>query len=96
MKKINDKKAARIFKLFEERTRCLILARHGYVGVNDWGRYFEKSLELDDKIIEELFGTSDLVALGSKWGLLKYPKKFASEEEPKKKVSKRRKKKKRD
>lgn len=101
MKKISEKKAARIFRLIEERTRCLVLARHGYIGVNAWGNYFNKAIQLDDRINEELFGTSDLVELGNRWGMLRPPPqagKSSSTEKgniPKKKVFVRKRKKKR-
>ena len=71
MKPKNKKQAYKVFELLEQKTRAVIMARHGMMSPNDYGEYFNLSIELDDNILEEAFGTSDLVKLGRKWGLLK-------------------------
>ncbi len=71
MKPKSKKQAEKIFKLIDQRVRCVILARHGQIGVDFWGDYFNKALQYEDDIIKELYGTSDLVKLGIEMGILK-------------------------
>jgi len=74
MKPKNKKQAYKVFELLEQKTKAVILARHGAMPAKDFGEYFNLSLKLDDKILEEAFGTCDLVKLGKKWELLKKEK----------------------
>lgn len=92
MKPKNKKQADKIFDLLNQRIRCLIFARHGYIGVDAWGDYFNKALKLEDDIIEEIYGSSNLITLGKELGLLDPPK----QKSDKPKVYRRKKKKKRD
>ena len=71
MKPKDKAQAIKIFKLIDQKVRCQILARYGRVGVDAWGDYFNKALDFEDDIIEEIYGTKDWLALGYQLGLLK-------------------------
>jgi hypothetical protein len=64
-----------LYALIEEWTRCEIMARFGPFWP-ECGEYSLTSVAKEDAIRELMFGTSDLVRLGKRWGLLKeYEKK---------------------
>lgn len=71
-KEITKKQAQKLVTMLEEWTRCEILSRHREFRISlDWADYFQMKLKYEDKIRKKLFGSSDLVELGYKWGLLK-------------------------
>ena len=58
-----------VIRLVEEMTRAEILARLGSIACDvDWNAIY---LAKKDELQEYLFGSSDYVELGIKWGLLK-------------------------
>jgi len=69
--KISRKQAKRLVKLLEREVRCEIMARYG-----EWGKTLEymdyalKQTKYRNKILEHVFGTSNLVELGVKWKML--------------------------
>ena len=67
----DKKQAVKVFKLIDQRVRCIILSRYGAIGVDAWGDYFNKALEFEDDILEEIYGTRDWLALGIQLGLVK-------------------------
>ena len=76
-----------IWKKLEEWTRCDIMARFGRFDNLEYAQYAVKKLEIEDEIRKFLFGSSELVELGYKWGLVK-----RKEEPRRKKVAKKNKK----
>jgi len=66
------KKAERkqLYKLLKQWTRAEIMARHGICKGMSFGDYFKISLEKVDKIRKLLYGSSDLIELGIKWGIM--------------------------
>jgi hypothetical protein len=64
-------KYKKIKKLINQQTRAEIMARFGQFNNLDFANYAYRKVELDDEIRVFLFGTSDLVELGERWGLLK-------------------------
>ena len=69
----------KVIRLVEEMTSAEIMARLGNMACDiDWySIYLKKKGELQ----EYLFGTSDYVTLGQRWGLLKESKKKKYKEE---------------
>lgn len=72
---ITRKEAKKLVKLVEYETRCEIMARLGRFDNLEFAEYAIKQIEYKDKIRKMLFGTSNLVALGKKWKMLKWKKK---------------------
>lgn len=71
MSKISKQTMIKVLKLIKASTRAEIIARHGDCKGLGFGDYFQEHIKLDNKIRELLYGSSDLVTLGLKWGLLK-------------------------
>lgn len=60
-----------LYALIEQEARAEIMARLGPVGFPEYADYFMIAVKKRDEIRELMFGTSDLVMLGERWGLLK-------------------------
>jgi len=71
-----------IWKKLEEWTRCEIMARFGRFDNFEYADYAMKKIEIEDEIRQFLFGSSELVTLGERWGMIK-------KEEKRKKKSKK-------
>ncbi len=69
--KIKKSQAKKLLKLVEEETRAEIMSRHGRFENLEFANYYQIKLDKQDKIRKLCFGSSDLVRLGIKWGLLK-------------------------
>lgn len=67
---ITKKKALKLLKLLEYETRCEIIARFGRFDNLEFGEYAVRQIEYKNKIRELVFGTSDLVVLGTQWKLI--------------------------
>jgi hypothetical protein len=67
---ITRKQAKRLVELIERETRCEIMARFGRFDNLEFGEYAIKQIEYKDRIRRLLFGTSDLVELGTRWKML--------------------------
>ena len=63
------KKYKKLKRLVKNWTRADVMARIGQSPGLSFGDYAMKALDLEDEIREYLFKTSDLVALGRRWGL---------------------------
>lgn len=73
MKKSEAKKA---WELIEQWTRAEIISRLGRFDSNvGFADYYQIMLEKKDEIRELVFGTSDLLVLGERWGILKKKRK---------------------
>ncbi len=71
------------------------MARHGNFGRSlEFGDYFLDFIERRDKLRKYIFGTSDLVKLGVRWGILKSNEQLAEERAVAEKSKARKKKKK--
>jgi len=68
---IKKSQAKHIIKLVEEMTRAEVMARLGPCGFPDYADYYMISLKKKDELLEYIFGTSSLVALGHRWKMLK-------------------------
>ena len=60
-----------ILRLIEEQTRAEIMVRFGRFDNLEYADYFRIKLEKEDELREFIFGTSDLIELGTRWGLIK-------------------------
>ncbi|HEC65798.1 MAG TPA: hypothetical protein ENI23_10910 [bacterium] len=60
-----------VYKLLRQWTRAEIMARLGRFDNLEFADYFVKKIEIEDKLRKFMFGTSNLVELGIKWGLIK-------------------------
>jgi hypothetical protein len=65
---LEDRK--RLYKLIEEWTRAEVMARIGPIGWPDCGDYHFEATKREDQIRELIYGTSNLVELGLKFGIL--------------------------
>jgi len=65
--------AEKVYKLLEEEFRAEIIARLGWFpsGSLEFGDYYMEAIKRKNEIRELIFGSSDLVKMGKKWGLLK-------------------------
>ena len=63
--------ANHVYKLLRQWTRAEIMARLGRFDNLEFADYFVKKIEIEDKLRKFMFGTSNLVELGIKWGLIK-------------------------
>ncbi len=86
-KNITKSQATKLITLLERETRCEIIARFGRFDNLEFGEYAIKQIEYKNKIRKALFGTSNLVVLGTRWGLIR-----KQEKKRKRKTLKRRKK----
>ena len=67
----SKQQAFKVFELLEQRARAQVMARYKpFAQGNEFANYFDMYLKIDDKIMEEVFGTSDLVKLGYRFGIL--------------------------
>lgn len=71
-----ESKTKKLYQLIEEWTRAEIMARHGKCVPRDWGTYFQIKLDKEDEIKKLVFGSSDLIVLGTRWKLLGTKKKL--------------------
>lgn len=63
-----ERKKLRI--LLKKWTKCEIYARlMPFIAWPDWGAAYQDKWQVEEQIRELLYGTSDLVELGQKWGL---------------------------
>jgi len=62
--------ANKLWKLVEQWTRAEIIARFGRFDNLEFAEYFRTKIDKEDEIRELVFGTSDLVQLGTRWGIL--------------------------
>jgi hypothetical protein len=77
-----------LYKLIEQQTRAEIISRHGKLGlVTEAGDYFQIKLQKEDQIRKLMFGSSDLIKLGLRWGLLE-PDNKKEHKRTKKKIKK--------
>lgn len=67
---MTEEKIARILELIEQETRCEIMARFVLRHPNDYTCYTYKQIEIRDQLRKLVFGSSCLVKLGVRWGLL--------------------------
>lgn len=63
--------ANHVYKLIEQWTRAEIMARLGRFDNLEFADYFMKKIEIENKLRKLMFGTSSLLKLGIKWGLIK-------------------------
>jgi hypothetical protein len=69
-------KRKELYSLIEQQTRCYIMARLKPLGWQEAADYDLMAREKLDKIRELMFGTSNLVELGQRWGIVeKYKQK---------------------
>jgi hypothetical protein len=74
--KLKRSQALKIIKLLEQHTRAEIFARLVPFRDTEYADYYTISLEKMDELREYIFGSSNLVILGKKWGILKTKKKL--------------------
>lgn len=73
--KMTEKKIKKLRKLLKQWTRAEIMARHGGDFKNlEFIDYALGEVELRNKIRNLLYGTFNLIELGTKWGLLQKKK----------------------
>lgn len=60
-----------LLKLIEQWTRAEIMARLGRFDNLEYLDYAQIQIEKKDEIRELVFGTSDILVLGARWGILK-------------------------
>lgn len=72
---ITRKQARKLVILLERETRCEIMARFGRFDNLEFAEYAKRQQEYKDKIREKLFGTSNILELGERWGMIKKHKK---------------------
>lgn len=78
-KKIKKSEARHIVELVKQATKCEIIARLGHFDNLGFADYYSKAIEITDEIREYIFGTSDMVVLGERWGILKSHEEIAQE-----------------
>ncbi len=69
--KIKKSQALHIIKLIEEFAKLEIMARLGPYQAKEYGCLFLKSIKKKDELLEYIFGTSNSLVLGYRWGVLK-------------------------
>jgi hypothetical protein len=69
--KIKKSQALHIIELIEQITRAEIMARFGPFDTLEYAEYFSIKVRKEDELRKYLFGSSNLVKLGIRWGLLK-------------------------
>ena len=60
-----------LLRLIEEWTHAEIMARVGRFDNLEYADYFRTKLEKEDELRTFIFGTSNLIELGTRWGLIK-------------------------
>jgi len=68
---MDESKVEQMSKLIEQWTRAEIMARFGRFDNLEYANFAYIQIDKANTIRELLFGTSDLVELGLKWGMLK-------------------------
>jgi hypothetical protein len=71
---ITRKQARKLVILLERETRCEIMARFGRFDNLEFAEYAKRQQEYKDKIRKKLFGTSNILELGERWGMIKKKK----------------------
>lgn len=74
--KIKKSQAKHIISLIEEATRAEVLARFGRFDNLEFADWFMIKIEKQEELLKYIFGTSSLVELGNRWGLLTKRKKL--------------------
>ena len=94
-KNITPKDIKKILNMIRRGTRAEAIARHGAFGERsvEPGNYYGCFLEQRDMLREYIYGTSDLVQLGVRWGILKSDEDLAKERAQANKKKKKKKKK---
>lgn len=67
---MNREDRKELYTLIEQWTRCEIVARLSPIGWPDCGDYHFQMIDKQNKIRELMFGSSNLVELGERWGIL--------------------------
>ena len=67
--------AKHVYELIKEWTRAEIMARVVRQDPYDFANYFRIKLEKEDELRKFIFGSSNLVELGTKWKLIRKRKK---------------------
>ena len=67
--------AKHVYKLIKEWTRAEIMARIAARLPRDYADYFKAKLEKEDELRKFIFGTSNLLELGTRWKLIRKRKK---------------------
>lgn len=62
--------AEKVYKLIEEQTRAEIMARFGRFDNLEFAEYAKVKIEKEDELRKFVFGTSDLLELGTRWNML--------------------------
>ena len=75
---MTEKKTKKLRKLLKRWTRAEIMARQGDLAGLEFIDYALLEVEFRDKIRKLLYGESNLVELGLKWGMLKKKKRKRS------------------
>jgi len=68
--KIKRSEAIHIIELVEQQTRAEILSRFGRFDNLEFADYFGNKLEKEDELRKYIFGSSNLITLGTRWGIL--------------------------
>ena len=68
---IKKTEAKHIIALVEQSTRAEILARLAPISFPKYGEWAMVKIDKDSELREYIFGTSNLIQLGIRWGLLK-------------------------
>ncbi len=66
---MRKEKVKKLLKLIKQWSKAEVMSRIGVCKGLAFGDYFSIHIDKKDKIRELLYGTSDLVELGKKWGL---------------------------
>jgi hypothetical protein len=79
-KNITKKQIKRILQLIKQCARAEAMARHGEFGRSlEFADFYLDFIERRDKLRKYIYGTSDLVKLGIRWGILKSNEQVAEE-----------------
>ena len=68
---ITRKQAQQLLALIERETRCEIMARFGRFDNLEFAEYAKRQMEYKDRIRKMVFGDSNILNLGEKWGMLR-------------------------
>ena len=82
---ITKKKARRVLKLLEQITRLEVMARVGPYTLGECTDYYAIMQKKQNKLRKLLYGSSCLVDLGLKWGIIKARKKKKKKKKKRKK-----------
>ena len=73
-KKIKKSEAIHIMRLLKQWSRAEVMARLGRFDNLEFADYFKIKIEKENELREYLYGSSNLVTLGERWGLLRKKK----------------------